>query len=201
MDDILKDMMSQTPQAEPVEETIEEEKNRPHDQDDEAIKAMIMSPGSSTELNTNFEDEDEDADREPALMELKSEGAEFSEKYKKTLVKKAQENPKSVLIDTPEGKMTIEEALERGYNPETGQFDGEELHKPRPEEYFGDLSPEELAQMERMLDPRSEDIMPNEMERMGIGYDEYPDVDPGVHPPEEEMGGDPLANILRGGGM
>lgn len=184
---------------EQIETTVEEtEKKRTEDISDEVIKQMIMSPSSRVDEAPTFKETEEGEKEETEPIFSKKDKVEYTDKYKSMLVEKAIENPKMVMIETPEGEMTIDEAVKRGYNPETGEFDDPLGEGPRLEDYMN-LDPESMAKMKRMFDPRSMDVHPDEAERMGMDMSMHPDMSPEVQPgeylPEED---EELMSLLGG---
>lgn len=134
----------------------------------EMIEAMIMSPSSKDQFNTTFEEDLEEAEEKEELFKIDGD-REMSDKYKEKLVDYALKHPDDVLIETPDGEMTMKEAIERGYDPATGQFMQEMADgRPKMEDHFGQLGPEDMAKMKQHFDPRNTDITPKEAERMGI---------------------------------
>jgi len=186
------------------------------------VEKQIMSPVSDTEEgNLDIVDkelgEEEDVD---VIIELLNKDVKdsFSPKYQEELANMAKEDPTSVMIETPEGWMTIAEAMKEGFNPETGQFDGETLEE-RIDKIIAEegLDPDEAARIKQMVlqqEGGSEEEMPEEgMIPEGEMPEEVPIGEEGMVPegevPMEEkgmpMGGgpeiDPAMLAALGGGM
>lgn len=121
---------------------------------------QTFSPlGDTEEGNIEMSEEDRekeigDAGTVEEIIELLNKDVKetFSSKYQDELKAMALKDPTSVKVETPEGWMTIAEATKKGFNPESGQFDGEgvEARIDRIIKEQG-LSPEEGARIKAML--------------------------------------------------
>jgi hypothetical protein len=96
------------------------------------VEKQIMSPiGDTEEGNVSPVKEIGEEEDVETIIELLNKDAKdsFSPKYQEELANMAKEDPTSVMIETPEGWMTIAEAMKKGFNPESGQFDGESIEQ------------------------------------------------------------------------
>lgn len=144
--------------------------------DDEVIQAM-MSNGDNTK--GMFEpDESEVVDKDEKLHEdpdekvkLKTKGdAKPSDKYATEFQKDIIKNPENYYIDTPKGKMTIKEAMSKGYNPITKRFNAKEPSN-KAKELFSKLNENDKKAVQKMVDPSQVGLAPADAESMGLKPD------------------------------
>lgn len=133
---------------------------------------------------------------------------EMSEKYKVSLAKKAVKNPNAVEVKTKEGWMTVKEAIEKGYDPKTGEFTQERLEPLDTDKYFQHRSKEGREKIKRKINPRGTNVDRKQMEAMGEKPEEHPDFMPNRQPQEaqapqekapQEEAVNPIAAMLAGG--
>ena len=128
---------------------------------------------------------------------------EMSDTYKKSLAEKAAKNPNAVEVETPEGWMTVKEAIEKGYNPKTGEFDQEKRPPLNMDKYFQHRNKEDRDKIKRKVNPKGTNLNRKDMERLGENIEEHPDFMPGNQPteevPVEEPAIDPVTAMLGGG--
>ena len=129
---------------------------------------------------------------------------EMSDTYKKSLAEKAAKNPNSVEVETPEGWMTVKEAIEKGYDPKTGEFTEKKLPPLEMDQYFQHRGKEDRDKIKRKANPKGTNVNKEQMEGMGERIEEHPDFMPGNQPREEEPappeeGNNPLMAMLGGG--
>lgn len=118
-----------------------------------------------------------------------SESKEMADKYNERMVKKAQEDPDEVIIQTPRGPMTMAEAIKAGFNLETGQFE-EEMLAPNMEDYgMDEATMEQLMQL--MQDPTAD---PNAGEPIQEGL--APEMLEGEVPTEESIEEDLVGDLM-----
>ena len=98
---------------------------------EDLLKTQIMSPiANEGDGNVTKEEIGDQEDAQVIVEMLNKEVREaFSPKYQEELNKMAEEDPTSVMIETPEGWMTIAEAIKKGYNPDSGEFDQETVEE------------------------------------------------------------------------
>lgn len=121
---------------------------------DDLLLSILHSPINNTSNNATVEKKEKERkeyesskDDTLSIDYTFGKAVESEEKYLEKMKKKAQDDPTSVVIDTPRGEMTLAEAMREGYNPETGEFQ-DELKPPVPDE---NLSPELLAKLEGLM--------------------------------------------------
>lgn len=96
------------------------------------LEEQVKSPVANSEDGTLNKKKEigEETDPQVIVELLNKEVREaFSPKYQEELNRMAKEDPTSVMVETPEGWMTLAEALKEGFNPETGEFDGETVEE------------------------------------------------------------------------
>jgi hypothetical protein len=88
-------------------------------------------------------------------------------KYKKSLKEQVQANPGMYTMMTPQGRMTVKEAIRKGYNFQTGEFDKPDMDQEK-EKILGALPEEERKNVKRLTRPRQAELDEEEAEEMGI---------------------------------
>lgn len=175
-----KEEATPTPNKKPKEVKVMEE-----DDEESMLKQQLFAPTSDEEEGIVTTDIDEDTTVNE-IMELFDEdiNEEYSDKYQKELSAMAEEDPTSVMIETPEGWMTLASAMKEGFNPESGQFDGESIEE-RIDKIIQEqgLEGEEAARIKEMVlrgqAPMPEqEAMPMEGEEMPVEGEE--EIDPGM---------------------
>ena len=141
--------------------------------DEEVLKEMMMTGDNTNGLfEPNEEellDEDEkaheDVDEE---AEVKSSGkvTEKGKKYIKLFQDELKDNPGEFMINTPEGQMTVKEAIKRGFNPETGEFD--EAPEDKLNGMLEGLNDADKEGIQGLLDPRNANIAPADAAKFGL---------------------------------
>lgn len=178
-EDILNQLgqASETPEdGESTEVKVEDKKKSSGKPlDDEVIQAM-MANGDNTK--GMFEpDESEVVDKDDKLHEdpnekvkLKTKGdAKPSKKYETEFQKDMIKNPENYYINTPRGKMTIKEAIQKGYNPITKRFNNEGTNKK--EQVLSQLNDRDRAAVEKLFDPSQVGLAPADAQAMGLKPD------------------------------
>ena len=146
---------------------VEKPKDKPKDKkaEEELFEKMMFSPSSTdadstiTLDSTSDESESETKEREEfknkksedilKVLE-KGDDSKLSAKYKKELLDKALKDPSSVEVETPEGWMTVRDAIDKGFNLVTGQFDKEPIPVPNWDEEISKLDPREQETIRRL---------------------------------------------------
>ena len=116
--------------------------------------------GNEPKLN---EEVDEDAKRNIDKGETKP-----SSKYEKSFKNDLLKHPNDYKVNTPEGEMTVAEALKRGYNPITKRFEKAHDQNLRKEKFLSELNDTDRANIERITDPRVAQIAPADAEKYGL---------------------------------
>lgn len=127
---------------------------------------MAVPPGNEG----NFYAEEEGEFEDPEVTYTQKKVKERLGKYKQDMVKDMVKNPSEYTITTPEGQMTLEEAVKRGYNPKTGQFDLEPIEKPS-EDKISELSKSDQEAYYRLFSPKNAQIPPAEADLYGLPQD------------------------------
>ena len=138
------------------------------------IQEMMMGPSSNNQDNSTFvlkdKDKDDNHEKIDPVFDGKIKNEKISNKYKEAILKEAEKNPNSIMIDTPDGRMTIKQAIEKGYDPKTGKFIRKQLEKPNFDKKFEGkgFSPDQKSKFKQFTDPRSFNMKPDEKKRMGF---------------------------------
>lgn len=182
------------------------------DFDNDAVLEMLMT-GENTEgmFTPNKEETDKEKEEDETLKADIGTTTNVSKKYQKALLEDMIKNPDKFKIDTPEGEMTVKEALEKGYNPVTKQF-GENKFKKKKDELLSQLNEDDKAKVERMTSPEAAGLAPADAEMMGLPGGMPAGPMPGAMPegapiegqpeqPAETGGMNAIASLLCGGGM
>jgi hypothetical protein len=216
----IQALMGQKPKEtqDPLQKLNElEDKPNPKDPkkrdfDNDAILEILMTGENTGGMFTpNKEETDEEKEEDETLKADIGATTNISRKYQKALLEDMIKNPDKFKIDTPEGEMTVKEALERGYNPVTKQF-GENKFKKKKEELLNRLNEDDRAKLERMTSPEAAGLAPADAEMMGLPSGmptrPVPRAMPGGAPiegqpeqPEETGGTNAIASLLGGGKM
>lgn len=191
-DDEMLGLEEDTEEAETSEEEQQESEI-----DGEVLKAMLMT-GENTE-GTFTPDEDDSEDQEDLHQEVDEEAEvvtkEVREKlgdYENELLFDLKENPDKYKVKTSQGELPLIEALQRGWNPATRDFDGETKGDQMKRDMAG-LSEADREALQRITDPSAAHIPPAEAEKYGLDPDD-PMVDKG-------QGGAPQGQMPQGMGM
>jgi hypothetical protein len=141
-----------TEQGAPVEPPKDEPKDK--EAEEEALRKMMYSPSASDadptlEINKSSEVKEEKKTGKDLLKMLEKNGKE-SDKYRKELMEKALKDPDSVQVETPNGWMSVRQAITAGFNFGSGQFDREPIPVPDLESKLAQLSPREQETIRRL---------------------------------------------------
>lgn len=146
---------------------VEKPKDKPKDKEaeDKLFESMMFSPSSTNADSTisldktSDESEAEAKEREEfktkksedilKILE-KGDDTKLSNKYKKELLDKALKDPSSVEVNTPQGWMTVRDAIDKGFNLATGQFDQEPIEVPDWNAEISKLDPREQETIRRL---------------------------------------------------
>lgn len=141
--------------------------------DEDALREMMMTGDNSAGL---FEpdpdqllDEDEKAHEDvDEKAEVKSSGkvTEKGKKYIKLFQDELKDNPGDFTINTPEGQMTVKEAIKRGFNPETGTF--EDAPEDKLNGMLGELNEADKDGISKLLNPSNANIAPADATKYGL---------------------------------
>ena len=185
--------MEATPQsqvAEPDENPLEKmdklSKLKPKDKKDtkdlkldaDTIEQMLMTGEDTTGL---FEPEvPEPKGNEPKLNEDVTDEVKKnidkgkvtpSDKYAKTFKNDLLKHPNDYKVSTPEGEITIAEAMKRGYNPITKQFEERHDSNRIKESFMNQLNDMDRTNIERITNPSAAQVAPADAEKYGLAPD------------------------------
>lgn len=126
---------------------------------DDLLLQILQSPvnvlSNQNLVNIKEKDLPKETEEDDTHVKFSFSGAkEMTDKYNERMVKKAQENPDDVIIQTSRGPMTMAEAIKAGFNLETGEFEDEML-APNMEDYGMDEGMMEQL-MQLMQDPNAD---------------------------------------------
>lgn len=143
--------------------------------DSETLEEMLMT-GENT--NGMFEPEVKEPEgNEPKLNEEVDEDAKRnfeknkatpSEKYTKAFSNDLLKHPEDYTINTPQGEMTIAEAIRKGYNPITKRFEEAHNQDAIKEKYLNQLNEADRMGIEQITDPRAAQIAPADAGKYGL---------------------------------
>ena len=178
-EDILNQLgqPSETPEDdESTELKFDEKKKKSKTAIDDEVIASMMANGDNTK-GMFKPDESEVTDKDEKLHEdpdeevkLKTKGeAKPSKKYETEFQKDMIKNPENYYINTPKGKMTIKEAIQKGYNPITKRFNNESTDKK--EQVLSQLNDSDRAAVEKLFDPSQVGLAPADAQAMGLKPD------------------------------
>lgn len=192
----------------PKAEDKEVKKTSDNKMDDDLFNQLLsqnMGEGTFEEIKPEVEEKEADV-KYKVSSEIEPLG-----KYSDEIVKDIMSNPAKYKMKSPKhGEMNLKEALDKGYNPETDEFDRKK--KRSKEEITAGLADSDKESIDKITDPKSAKIPPKEAEALGvkdpnfIAQEDVPTdlVMPEAQPiaegqeGEEEMAG---LEALLGGGM
>lgn len=167
------------PSEEPAKETeVEDKKKSSGKQLDDEVLASMMANGDNTKgMFEPDESEVIDKDKDEKLHEeqtdevkLKTKGqAKPSKKYESAFQKDILKNPENYYINTPKGEMTVKEAISKGYNPLTRDFDNQANSKL--EQTMSMLNDKDREAVGKLFDPAQVGLAPADAESMGLKAD------------------------------
>lgn len=170
------------------------------------LLSQNMGEGTFEEIKPEVEEKEADV-KYKVSSEIEPLG-----KYSDEIVKDIMSNPAKYKMKSPKhGEMNLKEALDKGYNPETDEFDRKK--KRSKEEITAGLSDSDKESIDKITDPKSAKIPPKEAEALGvkdpnfIAQEDVPTdlVMPEAQPPiaEGQEGEEGMAGLeaLLGGGM
>lgn len=151
------------------------DKESESDLDSDVLKQMMMTgeneEGMFTPDESELLDEDEEAhaDTEEDADIVTGKVEKRLGKYADKFLKDMKDNPDEYIISTPEGEMSIFEALKKGYDPATKEFTAEPLQDSanRKLDEAG-LNEQDRAGVEAMLDPSNNQLAPADAAGMGL---------------------------------
>jgi hypothetical protein len=88
-------------------------------------------------------------------------------KYAENLLFDMKKNPDKYMINTPKGRMSIEQAIKQGYDPATKDFT-EKTPDQMMDERLNGISEGGRSKLKQLMDPRRAQVPPQEALSMGI---------------------------------
>lgn len=182
----------------------------------EVLRDIVTSPDAKHSRNTTElpeEDREEDDRTTDDILSLVFHDKTKAEKYKADLIEMARKDPNAVLIQTPLGEMTIGEAAEMGFDPETGKFDGQKGVKTKAKLDTKGLDPEKAAKLEEDMKLQNQGFTPDALAALGepahmqekvrppMPEDPMMGEEESAPVPEEEEAPSPEEAVLQGGGF
>jgi hypothetical protein len=108
-----------------------------------------------------FKEEDEDAKLKPGKVSKKLG------KYTERFLFDMKKNPDKYMIDTPRGKMSVQDAIKQGYDPATKDFTDETPDVMIDKKLSG-LSKSGKEKIKSLLDPKRAQVPAEEAATMGV---------------------------------
>lgn len=146
---------------------------------DSDLLNTLVKAGENKEGMVSFdkkeqEEKKKENNEEPLFKEVSEKAVLKTGKVKEKLGKYAERllfdiksNPKKYMLDTPRGKMSIEEALKLGYDPATKDFTDETPDQMIDKRLKG-LSQSGKDKIKQLMNPQSARVPQAEAETMGI---------------------------------
>lgn len=157
-----------------LEQEAEEEGTLNSDLLNTLVKAGENKEGMVSFDKKEQEQKKKDNNEEPLFKEVPNEAliktGKVKEKlgrYTERLLFDIKKNPKKYMLDTPRGKMSIEEALKQGYDPATKDFTDETPDQMIDKRLTG-ISQSGKDKIKQLMNPQSARVPQVEAESMGI---------------------------------
>lgn len=131
--------------------------------DPEVIEDIMLSPDGE---DGNFVTDEEPEFEEPELEVDVGEVDEQFGEYQEELIDDMRKHPDEYYVETPEGLITITEAFEKGWDPESGEF-GEPFEE-HTDDILASLSDSDQEAIRAMTDPSAAQIPQGEAEMYGL---------------------------------
>lgn len=160
------------------EEMLPEEKEEEGTLNSDLLNTLVKA-GENKEGMVSFDKEEQEKKKkenneEPLFKEVPNEAliktGKVKEKlgrYTERLLFDIKKNPKKYMLDTPKGKMSIEEALKQGYDPATKDFTDETPDQMIDKKLTG-LSQSGKDKIKQLMNPQSARVPEREAESMGL---------------------------------
>lgn len=125
------------------------------------LLSQNMGEGTFEEIKPEVEEKEADV-KYKVSSEIEPLG-----KYSDEIIKDIMSNPAKYKMKSPKhGEMNLKEALDKGYNPETDEFDRKK--KRSKEEITAGLADSDKESIDKITDPKSAKIPPKEAEALGV---------------------------------
>jgi hypothetical protein len=159
------------------EEELKKEENK--DQIDPGLLNTLVKAGENKEGMISLDQKEQEQIKqeendEPLFKEIKEEAVIKPGKINKKLGKYAErllfdmkKNPEKFMINTPRGRMSIQDAIKQGYDPATKDFT-EETPEQMMEKKLGGLSDSGRNKIKQLMNPNRAQVPPEEARTMGL---------------------------------
>lgn len=177
----VTDPLTATPGGEgnPLEkmDKISKEKPQKTDKDSKTLDEDVINELLKTGENTDGmfipdekkEDKDKLHEKEVEEAKLKvGKDIKPSKKYEKQFKNDMLKHPDQYKVNTPQGEMTVSEAIRKGYNPITKQFEKEHDQNSIKEKHLSQLNDADRAAIEKVTDPTIAQVAPADAEMYGL---------------------------------
>lgn len=133
--------------------------------DEKLIKDLLIR-GESSLGNYRPKEEPTFEEAEPSVISTFKLKDDLG-KYKKSKLDQIKANPGMFTTMTPRGRMTVKDAIRKGYNFQTGEFDKPNIEEEK-EKILGALPEEERKNVKRITRPSQAELEEEEAGEMGI---------------------------------
>lgn len=165
-DDILSMLGNENPQAPPPKE---EGDMLNESLDDELFASMLTADGE----DGNFEMKQKEK-KEEQKPEVKISAGKIKErlgKYSKDFMDSVLKDPSKYTIETPQGRMTVKDAIMKGFDPTTGEFNDAMSIDKIKEKHLSGLNENDRAVAEQLMNPANAQMSPVDAEQYGLSQD------------------------------
>jgi len=162
---------------------MNDEEMLPEEKEDGTLNSDLLNTlvkaGENREGMVSFDKKEQEQKKkenneEPLFKEIPEEAViktgkvkEKLGKYTERLLFDIKANPKKYMLDTPRGKMSIEEALKQGYDPATKDFTDETPDQMIDKKLTG-ISQSGKDKIKQLMNPQSARVPQREAESMGL---------------------------------
>lgn len=162
---------------------MNDEEMLPEEKEDGTLNSELLNTlvkaGENREGMVSFDKKEQEQKKkenneEPLFKEIPEEAViktgkvkEKLGKYTERLLFDIKANPKKYMLDTPRGKMSIEEALKQGYDPATKDFTDETPDQMIDKKLTG-ISKSGKDKIKQLMNPQSARVPQREAESMGL---------------------------------
>lgn len=172
-----------------AEKQTKEPKKSSTDFNEDAIINMMMTGENSTGLfNPNAEEIIQEEDKDKIHVDSKEnlniktgKTTNISKKYQAAILEDMKKNPDKFKIQTPEGEMTVHEALTKGYNPVTKKFE-KSKHKENIDLAMSRLNEKDRQRIDELTNPANVGLAPADAEQFNLSANNPMIKQPGAAP-------------------
>jgi hypothetical protein len=162
------------------EEEMLEQEEESTDQIDPNILNTLVKAGENKEGMISLDKEEQEKIKqkendEPLFKEIKEEATikpgkikEKLGKYTERLLFDIKKNPEKFMLNTPRGRMSIEDAIKQGYDPATKDFTDQTPDQLIDGKLQG-LSEGGRSKIKELMNPNRAQVPPEEAVSMGLG--------------------------------